>query len=104
MNFREELLIMIRKLRETDIDKIAEIWLDTNIKAHDFIPAQYWQDNFNMGKNMFSQAEIYIFEKGKAVQGFIGMEKTQERYSSIKEKALKFSLKIWIRTAEKKNM
>lgn len=65
---------MIRRLRETDIDRIAEIWLDTNIKAHDFIPAQYWQDNFNLVKNMFSQAEIYIFENGKTVQGFIGLE------------------------------
>lgn len=65
---------MIRKLRETDIDRIAEIWLDTNIKAHDFIPAQYWQDNFNLVKNMFSQAEIYIFENWKTVQGFIGLE------------------------------
>lgn len=73
MNFRG-LLTMIRKLRETDIDRIAEIWLDTNIKAHDFIPAQYWQDNFNLVKNMFSQAEIYIFENGKTVQGFIGLE------------------------------
>ncbi len=65
---------MIRSLRKTDIDKVAEIWLDTNIKAHDFIPMQYWQDNFNMVKDMFSQAEIYIYENEQAIQGFIGME------------------------------
>lgn len=65
---------MIRKLKETDINKVAEIWLDTNIKAHDFIPEKYWKDNFNMVKDMFPRSEIYIYENGKIIQGFIGME------------------------------
>ena len=65
---------MIRKLKETDINKVAEIWLDTNIKAHDFIPEKYWKDNFNMLKDMFPQSEIYIYENGKIIQGFIGMD------------------------------
>ena len=30
---------MIRELRITDVDRVAEIWLDTNLQAHDFIPA-----------------------------------------------------------------
>lgn len=64
---------MIRDLKETDIDRIAEIWLDTNIKAHDFIPSEYWQDKFNMVKKMFSQAEIYVYENEKTILGFIGM-------------------------------
>lgn len=34
---------MIRKLQKTDVIKVADIWLDSNIKAHDFIPAQYWE-------------------------------------------------------------
>lgn len=65
---------MIRKLKETDINKVAEIWLDTNIKAHDFIPEKYWKDNFNMVKDMFPQSEIYIYENGKIIQGFIGRD------------------------------
>ena len=32
---------MVRKLRNADINKVADIWLDTNIKAHNFIPAEY---------------------------------------------------------------
>lgn len=64
---------MIRKLRETDIDQIADIWLDTNIKAHDFIPSQYWHDNFDMVKEMFLQAEIYVYESDGNIQGFIGL-------------------------------
>ena len=36
---------MIRSLQNIDIDQVAEIWLHTNIEAHDFIPKQYWCGN-----------------------------------------------------------
>ena len=67
--------IMIRELKETDIGQIADIWLDTNIKAHDFIPTQYWRGNFDAVKEMFKQAEIYVYEDRKKIQGFIGLNK-----------------------------
>jgi putative acetyltransferase len=66
---------VIRKFQESDIDRVAEIWLDTNIKAHDFIPRKYWEDNFEVVKEIFPQAEVYVYEdenKNK-IQGFIGM-------------------------------
>ena len=28
---------MIRALQEADIDRVAEIWLDSNLKAHHFM-------------------------------------------------------------------
>ena len=31
------MFIMIRKLQKTNIDRAATIWLDSNLKAHDFI-------------------------------------------------------------------
>lgn len=65
---------MIRELEKTDIDQVADIWLNTNIKAHNFIPAQYWQTNFDMVKEMLSQAEVYIYENKKNIQGFIGLQ------------------------------
>lgn len=37
---------MIRSMKQSDLDPVALIWLDTNIKAHDFIPASYWRDHF----------------------------------------------------------
>ena len=39
---------MIRVVQKTDITKVADIWLDTNIKAHNFIPAEYWKSNFKV--------------------------------------------------------
>lgn len=32
---------MVRELQEPDLDRVADIWLETNLKAHYFIPAQY---------------------------------------------------------------
>ena len=64
---------MIRELREADVNKGAEIWLDTNIKSHDFIPAQYWKRNFESVKEALLQAEVYVYEHNGEIQGFIGL-------------------------------
>ncbi len=64
---------MIRELRQADINKIADIWLDTNIKAHSFIPTQYWKNNFEFVKEALLQAEVYVYENDNEIQGFIGL-------------------------------
>ncbi len=64
---------MIRELRKADINKVADIWLDTNIKAHYFIPAQYWKNNLELVKQVLPQAEVYVYENGEEIQGFIGL-------------------------------
>ena len=68
-----EVVIMIRKLQKTDVIKVADIWLDSNIKAHDFIPAQYWKSNFELVKELLLQATVYVYEDNQKIQGFIGM-------------------------------
>lgn len=64
---------MIRTLQEADIDRVAEIWLDSNLKAHHFIPAQYWKSNFGLVKEMLLQAEVYVYENDQKIQGFTGL-------------------------------
>lgn len=64
---------MIRELRKADIDSVAEIWLDTNRKAHAFIPASYWERNFASVKEMLPQAEAYVYETDQGIQGFLGL-------------------------------
>ncbi len=64
---------MIRKLQKADINKVADIWLNTNIKAHYFIPAQYWKSNFELVKELLLQATVYIYEDHQEIQGFIGL-------------------------------
>ena len=64
---------MIRTLQNADINRVADIWLDTNLKAHSFISAQYWKSNYDLVKKMLSQAEVYVYEDGQKIQGFIGL-------------------------------
>ena len=64
---------MIRALQRDDINRVADIWLDTNLKAHNFIPAQYWKSNFNSVKEALSQAEVYVYAYDTEIQGFIGI-------------------------------
>ena len=64
---------MIRELRKADINRVAKIWLDTNINAHYFISAQYWKSNFELVKELLLQATVYVYEDKQEIQGFIGL-------------------------------
>ena len=64
---------MIREMQNPDINRVADIWLKTNLKAHDFIPEQYWTSNYELVKEMMSQAEVYVYEDDKMIQGFVGL-------------------------------
>lgn len=66
---------MIRVLEEKDVDTVAKIWLETNIKAHDFIISNYWKEHYEIIKDMFLQAEVYVYEIEKEIMGFIGLDK-----------------------------
>lgn len=64
---------MIRPLQASDLAGVAEIWLNTNQKAHNFIPTEYWQDHFEQVKQMLPLAEVYLYEEQGEIQGFIGL-------------------------------
>jgi len=64
---------MIRKLQNADMDRVAGIWLDANLKAHSFISPQYWKGNFETVKKMLPQAEVYVYENDREIWGFIGL-------------------------------
>ena len=65
--------MMIRKLQNADIDRVTDIWLDANLRAHSFISPQYWKGNFETVKKMLPQAEVYVYENDREIWGFIGL-------------------------------
>lgn len=65
---------MVRKMRPAEVDAAADIWLETNIEAHSFVPERYWRDHFEAVKGLLAQAELYVFEGETGVQGFIGLD------------------------------
>lgn len=69
---------MIREYADGDMNAVMQIWLNTNIQAHSFIPADYWRRNFNAVRKMMPHAEIYVHEDDctKQIDGFIGLNDT----------------------------
>lgn len=78
---------MIRILEETDLTAVMQIWLDTNVKAHNFIPEEYWTANYAAVKEMLPQAEVYVYEDDDTHQitGFIGLTENYIAGIFIKE-------------------
>lgn len=66
---------MIRKFENKDLEEIMKIWLDTNIQAHDFIPEDYWKNNFDSVKRMLPEAEIYVYEAVGKIKAFVGVDR-----------------------------
>lgn len=66
---------MIRKLRESDLSAVMKIWLDTNIKSHNFVSKEYWTSNYEMVKEILPKSEIYVYEEEDTnlIDGFIGL-------------------------------
>lgn len=66
---------MIRQFKKNDLPAVMQIWIDTNIKAHDFIPKEYWENNYEIVKEILPDAEIYVHEDDTAgfIDGFIGL-------------------------------
>lgn len=67
---------MIRKFKTDDLEQVMELWLATNISAHDFISAKYWHANYGLVKKMLPQANIWVYEKNNEIWGFIGLQGT----------------------------
>lgn len=66
---------MIRKYKNSDLNYVMRIWLNTNIKSHNFISEKYWTDNYDMVKEMLPKAELYVYENdiSNKIEGFIGL-------------------------------
>lgn len=64
---------MIRGFRIEDLDRVMELWLETNIQAHPFIDASYWRENSDRVREGMRQATVFVYEDQGEVQGFVGL-------------------------------
>lgn len=80
---------MIRTFRETDLPAVMQIWLDANIKAHNFIPSSYWTGCYDLVKGILPRAELYVHENDavRQIDGFIGLSGSYVEGIFVKESA-----------------
>ena len=64
---------MVRDFQAEDLNRIMELWLETNIQAHDFIKKSYWQDHFDEVMEILPKASVYVYEDNGSIEGFIGL-------------------------------
>lgn len=69
---------MIREFRKIDLDEIMQIWLETNIKTHNFISKKYWENNYSLVKEIIPKSKVYVFEENNKIKGFLGI--VEENY------------------------
>ncbi|MGN1383526.1 MAG: N-acetyltransferase [Eubacterium sp.] len=77
---------MIRRMEKKDLDEVSAIWLNSNTNAHSFIPAEYWEKNLAMVKELLPQAEVYVYEKNYRIAGFIGLNENYIEGLFVSEK------------------
>lgn len=65
---------MIRKLKNTDIDKLMDIWLESTVKAHNFISREYWENNYKVVKDEYIPiSETFVYKEDGEIKGFISI-------------------------------
>jgi len=65
---------MIRKMTTREIDEVGQIWLTSNIDAHDFIDKDYWKNNLTFVKEQFELANIFVYVENNKIVGFVGLK------------------------------
>lgn len=65
---------MIREMMQNDICDVMTIWLEANIKTHDFIASDYWKRNYTDVEQMLPEAEVYVYKKNIRAMAFYKRE------------------------------
>ncbi|MGP4076594.1 N-acetyltransferase [Halobacillus sp. K22] len=64
----------IRRSKETELNRLVDIWYEGSLIAHDFIEKDYWETQRNeMKEKYLPMAETYVISDEKDVVGFISM-------------------------------
>ena len=62
---------MIRKFRNEDLEQIMQLWLQSNVQAHDFIEKTYWKSHYSEVRKMMPEAEIYVIDREAGILSFL---------------------------------
>lgn len=66
---------MIRNHKSTETNTICDIWLKASIKAHSFIPPEFWKSQLESMRNIYiPSSESYIYERDTEIAGFYSLD------------------------------
>ncbi len=64
---------MINTFEPKYLDEIMNIWLNTNISAHDFIDKSYWENAADTVKSLLPASDLFIYQEENQIKGFVGV-------------------------------
>ena len=67
---------MIRKMTSEDIEAVGQIWLAASIKAHNFVPADFWRSKLETMTTEIlphPDTEGYVYEDAGVIDGFVSL-------------------------------
>ena len=67
-------IIKLKHHSEVQLDQLIDIWLTSNLEAHNFIDSKYWLDNKKLVRKAFLDAELYVVEIKQRIVGFAGLQ------------------------------
>lgn len=63
-------------MHNDDSPHLANLWLKTSLKTHNFIPEEYWIDNKAlMAKKHLPLSAVYVAEKTGSICVFVALNK-----------------------------
>lgn len=67
-------MIRIRKAEPHDYRLLSDIWLESSLIAHDFIPIEFWRSHQTaMEEQYLPAAEVYVAEDNSGPVGFAAL-------------------------------
>ena len=65
---------MIRKFAHSDVESVLTIWLEASIKAHNFVPADFWESKVKEMREVYlPAADNFVFEEENEILGFVSI-------------------------------
>ena len=65
---------MIRNVKNDDIDIVMELWKESTMEAQNFIPDEYWLENYdNVKNNYLPNSDTYVYEEDGEIKGFVSL-------------------------------
>ncbi|KGT47310.1 N-acetyltransferase [Acinetobacter sp. HR7] len=77
-------MTIIQKAQPEDINPMLDIWLKASLKAHDFIPADYWKNQLLPMRDLYLPlAENYVIKAQDTVLGFISLLRSENVLAAL---------------------
>ena len=90
--------LTIRQFKLNEIDKIMEIWYESNINTHYFVEKRHWEDIFDrVKKRLINSKNVYVYVENDTIKGFICIDEDgyiPELYVDSKYRSLGIGKKL----------